>query len=89
MSKKIEIEYCYQCPNHKFIADPDTHDWFRDGDQALVCKLVKTVGRTLAAAKRRKSRYTSDYSEDKVVRGGLSPFEEKKVRISDWCPLED
>ena len=77
---------CKNCLSSKVIIDSDPFDWFCDDDVAIVCTRVKTDGRTLAAVKKRKSPYSSDYSEFKVVVSGRRPYAIDGVEAPDWCP---
>ena len=71
----LEFDHCVECPHHKVIHTPDPTDWFNDDDCALVCTKVKN--------RSKKSQF--EYKAIDVV---LRPYEVKKCKTPDWCPLE-
>ena len=79
----LTIATCLDCPNHRRIDDPDPDDWFRDGDEAIIC-----TGKPNPNQNSKGSRLT-DRSPYRTVRGGLYGTLDVAVvaKIPDWCPL--
>jgi hypothetical protein len=80
LKKKIKTETCLDCSSHKKIADPDPFDWFRDGDQAVVCSLSKNTKMD------KKSKYASDRQNLMVVQSLIGPWDWDDIKIPKWCP---
>lgn len=82
MKISIKISKCSDCPHHKVINDADPFDSFNMDDVAIVC--LKKENPKIDTS----SYYRSDASPNKVIAASLRPYEIKKVKIPNWCPLQ-
>lgn len=78
---KFEAHYCYQCPFHKVVPDPDPTDSFNYDDETMLCTKMSNKDNKF------KDQSGNEYPF-KLVKSMLRPYETKKVTIPDWCPAK-
>lgn len=71
---------CINCKFHSVIPDPDLNDSFNSDDVAIICtKVEKEVDKN--------SKYLVDRQKFKAIDVALRPYQVKKVKSPDWCPI--